>query len=295
VDSSQANLPATLPGLSFLAGTDRSWLVALSESGPLGLSTHRIYQASGKITREFQPIRLNAGVAVVAVPAGADRHALVVAAMPVTRFQDNVQINNPPPYQGPREIPPSGAHQLLWSDPASLWDSALWVLPDDRSAAAAWGVSVSTLRASGNGWASPPGRVGDAWEKATMDATSGIPTGEGTDEPAWYAYGALPDGRGFVVADAQIGNDPSYLYGAIWDHGKRTDLYGGKVDPTAVLPVKLRFPDGQGWLVAAKGATFQYLTDTWHDAGSNAALVPAGATQVRVTPAGKQPTVVSLG
>jgi hypothetical protein len=92
----------------------------------------------------------------------------------------------------------------------------------------------------------------------------------------------------------ELGNDPSYLYGALWDHGKRTDLYGGKVDPTAVLPVKLKFPDGQGWLVAAKGATFQYLTGTWHDAGSNAALVPANATEVRVTPAGGTSTVVPL-
>lgn len=62
----------------------------------------------------------------------------------------------------------------------------------------------------------------------------------------------------------------------------------GFIDWKASLPVRLRLPDGQGVLVAAEGAALSYRVGAgrWQDAGSGAALLPADATEVRVTAAG---------
>ena len=293
VDATIARVDRPVPGLAFLAGADRTWLVVLSTGGPLGLSTRRDYHPDGRITRPFQEIPLNDRVGVQAVPAVTDdEEALSVAALPATDSADSVMIyNEPPPTQAAGTVVTrtgDGKNMLPWGE------DTLWTLPDDRGAAAAWGVSQARQTASG--WTSPAGRIAEAWENAFMDAMFATPTGAGTDHHSgWYVFGALPDGRGFIVGEGEVGDDPSYLYGAMWDHGKTTNLYGGKIDPTSPLPVRYRFPDGQGWVVAAKGATLAYRTDAWHDAGRDAALVPAGATQVRVTPAGGQPTVVPLG
>jgi hypothetical protein len=48
--------------------------------------------------------------------------------------------------------------------------------------------------------------------------------------------------------------------------------------------VRVRLPDGQGWLVARKGSRLSWGDDgvRWQDAGSNAALLPARAGWVRV-------------
>jgi hypothetical protein len=287
LDAEPANLTEPLHGLAFLVGADRSSLVVMSEGDPLGFSSGRVYPAAGPPTRTFSPIPLNDGVAVVAVPPGADRTALAVAVSPATSYKDGVDILNPPPPATRGKVV-----QVPARDSRLQWDGQLWVLPDDQAAEAAWG--VPNLRQTTHGMTDAADKVVEAWRRA-FDAERVDPFADSSSETLWYAYGALPDGRAFVVGDGQLGNDPSYLYGAIVDHGTQSTIYGGRVDPTAPLPVKLRFPDGQGWLVAAKGATLAYLTDTWHDAGSNAALLPAGATRVRVTPAGGQPTVVPLG
>ncbi|WP_112668663.1 hypothetical protein [Micromonospora saelicesensis] len=58
-------------------------------------------------------------------------------------------------------------------------------------------------------------------------------------------------------------------------------------DWSAPLPVRLRLPDDQGVLVAAEGSALSYRVGDgqWQDAGRNAALLPAAATDVRVTDA----------
>ncbi|MFC8618156.1 hypothetical protein ACFT9M_17305 [Micromonospora purpureochromogenes] len=59
--------------------------------------------------------------------------------------------------------------------------------------------------------------------------------------------------------------------------------------------MRLRLPDEQGILVAAEGATFSYRVGTgkWRDAGRDAALLPADATEVRVTPANGNATTMT--
>jgi hypothetical protein len=49
------------------------------------------------------------------------------------------------------------------------------------------------------------------------------------------------------------------------------------------VPVRVRLSDGQGWLVSARGAALSYRIGPAArvEAGTDAALLPAGVTQVR--------------
>jgi hypothetical protein len=73
-------------------------------------------------------------------------------------------------------------------------------------------------------------------------------------------------------------------------------VYGGLIDANAVRPVRMNLPDGQGWIVADRGATLHHRTGNgaWQDAGHDAALLPAAATQVEVTRPGWQAMTAPL-
>jgi hypothetical protein len=115
--------------------------------------------------------------------------------------------------------------------------------------------------------------------------------------PLWNASGRLPDGTEVVVADSRLDGDPSHAY-AVLSRGRRTSVvHGGPVDPDAPLPVVVGLPDGRGTVVARERARLEWRSAAasgWRVAGTGAALVPADATQVRVTPAGEAPVVVEL-
>jgi hypothetical protein len=68
-------------------------------------------------------------------------------------------------------------------------------------------------------------------------------------------------------------------------------------DWSASLPVRLRLPDDQGVLVAAEGSALSYRVGDgqWQDAGRDAALLPATATDVQVTDANGTVTSVQIG
>ncbi|MEK8105276.1 hypothetical protein NKG94_08965 [Micromonospora sp. M12] len=74
---------------------------------------------------------------------------------------------------------------------------------------------------------------------------------------------------------------------------------GGQHDCGLVgtLPVRLRLPDDQGFLVAAEGSALSYRVGDgqWQDAGRDAALLPATATDVQVTDADGTATSVPVG
>jgi hypothetical protein len=57
----------------------------------------------------------------------------------------------------------------------------------------------------------------------------------------------------------------------------------------------MKLPDGQGWVVADRGATLRQRTGDgpWQAAGRDAALLPAAANEVEVTRPGMSP-VASL-
>jgi len=114
----------------------------------------------------------------------------------------------------------------------------------------------------------------------------------------WSVVGGLPDGRSVVVVEFKEEARPSriavVLYGA---DGKVERTSSKPTDLTSALPVMIRMPDGQGWVVAAWRATLKYRTEVggaWQTVSDNAALLPDDAVQVevggvgQVAPAGHQ-------
>jgi len=141
-----------------------------------------------------------------------------------------------------------------------------------------------------------PSRLADpdaTFGAALDERLRGTPGGGGY--PVWNAAGRFPDGTEVVVADTFLDGDPSHAYAVLTRGGRTSVVHGGAVDPDASLPVVVRLPGGRGTVVAREGARLEWRsTSGWRNAGTGAALVPVGATQVRVTPAGGTPVVVTL-
>ncbi|BCL13099.1 hypothetical protein [Micromonospora sagamiensis] len=101
----------------------------------------------------------------------------------------------------------------------------------------------------------------------------------------WIAVGRAPSGEIIVAGDLRMGTDPVRTLVRLHRPGKAPlVVVGPVVDPAAYLPVVVRLPDGRGWLVAQPGATLSWSDGRgeWQPAGRDAALLPAGTTQVRV-------------
>lgn len=66
-------------------------------------------------------------------------------------------------------------------------------------------------------------------------------------------------------------------------------IYGGPGEPSA-LPVRVRLPGQDGWVVAGQDVRLSWRTGPsadWQEAGQDAALLPATATEVRAVGNGK--------
>lgn len=103
---------------------------------------------------------------------------------------------------------------------------------------------------------------------------------------SWSVIGGLPDGRSVVVSEFKDFARPSrvclILYGT---DGAFVRALTKLTDLASPLPVAIRVPDGQGWVVAAYGSELKYRTvvgGAWQDTTSSAALLPDDAVQVRV-------------
>ncbi|MFC0526618.1 hypothetical protein [Phytohabitans kaempferiae] len=105
--------------------------------------------------------------------------------------------------------------------------------------------------------------------------------------PRLTIRGLTPDGRRLLVDTIQFDDDPTRVVAMLArGEAEYQAVASGFVDWKAILPVRLRLPDGQGTLVAAPRTTLQHRAGggRWHDAGPNATLLPTTATEVRVTP-----------
>ncbi|SDM53849.1 hypothetical protein [Allokutzneria albata] len=100
----------------------------------------------------------------------------------------------------------------------------------------------------------------------------------------WHITAALPDGRTAIVGEEPI-NGAVHIYAVLY-RGDVVDqvLYGAPTGGGSALPVQLRLPDGQGWIVARQGGRLQWRSDTgqWNGLPGDAALIPDTATTVQV-------------
>jgi hypothetical protein len=276
------------PGYFLFGPGDRTVLV-VDRGRPLYFSSAPVTSPGGKVARYWRPMSIVDGVAVAQLPPGAvatDARVLVrdrrpapddrssdglLYLEPASQYLDVVEKNR----RGEDYIfgATSGEHRLQWTQP----DGPVLLGPS-------------------------PYRPADwrATFRAGLEEYGMLDMGVRTEaDGLWCVLAGLPDGRTAMVSDLERDEHPSRLYAVLMSRtGKvQTVLAGGVVDRAAVLPVALRMPDAQGWVVASYGSHLRYRTSTggaWLDGGDNAALLPDAATEVQVTRPGKEPGVVAL-
>jgi hypothetical protein len=236
-------------------------LLVVDRGDPLTWSYTHTYRPGGGIRLTDRPVRFDGGVAVLTVPAGPDPR--------------QVEVTRPGPIGRDRVL-------RLGGDPGG---------PGDQERRLLWGSKQSTEEGlfpvtGATAWPEPSGADGGRYMQLLGVLRAGVetvPTDRSltgsTGDDRWYAYGTTPDGRRLVATDLAAYGDPSRVYAVLLDAtGRSTVAVGGPVDRADRLPVRLRLPAGQGWLVAAEGRTLTWPGGTARDA----ALLPATLTTVRV-------------
>jgi hypothetical protein len=276
------------PGYFQFGPGDRTILV-VEHDQPLYFSPEPITQPDGRVVRDWTRMSIVDGVAVVQLPAGAEPADVRVL------LRDRRPAPDDKRYDG-----------LIRTEPASVYLYAVDKLSRDEDLNFAFPKADRTLP-----WRQQdePMRVGRSphtpadWQVTFWNALEdhgmidiGNAYGGGG---VWTVLAGLPDGRTAMVSEAQQEERPSRLYAVLMNRTGKvlTVKAGAEVDPKAALPVALRMPDAQGWVVAAYGSHLRYRTSTgggWLDGGDNAALLPDAATEVRVERPGKEPAVVTL-
>lgn len=253
-----------------LLGPQRDVLVVLDTGQPVEFSPTLTYAGDGRVERTFQPVAFRDGAAVLSVPPQRDRVTVALVRPPVSATTA-VRIAN--------------ATDVLFADRK---DS-----PQPRSV-------TYTLPGAERVWGdNPAAQVGRNVHETDALAAYVDPGGThraGT-APILVVYGATPDNRQLLLQSVQYDDDPARAIALLAHAGAPLQpVASGFVDWNAPLPVRLRLPDGQGVLVAAEGAALSYRVGAgeWQDAGRGAALLPADATEVRVTAAGGAASTVRV-
>ncbi|MEU6073336.1 hypothetical protein [Micromonospora sp. NPDC047074] len=253
-----------------LLGPARDVLVVLDAGQPVEFSPTFWYTADGRIERTFQRVEFRDGAAVLPVPAQRDRLTVALARTPVSRANVvhianamNILSDGGRGSTSPRQLTHTlpGAEGIWGAEPAAQ----VGAIDHETGPLAAYFDSVGVHRAG--------------------------------ESPQLTVYGATPDGRMLLLKTIQYDDDPARAVALLArGYAPFEAVASGFVDRAAPLPVRLRLPDGQGVLVAAEGATLGYRIGAgrWHDAGRDAALLPAAATEVRVTAAGGAATRVPV-
>lgn len=253
-----------------LLGPDRDTLLVLDFGRPVEYSPSMSYAPDGRIVRQHLPVTFRDGAASLAVPPQRTKVTIAVGRAPMSADSRILVVNE---------------HEILFPDGKERPEPRRfgYVLPGaDR----AWGASVEPV-----GW--PLGAV-IAFAPFVDSVGTHAVNAEAVD---LVVFGAVPDGRRLLVGTIQYDDDPGHAVAML---GRRESEYTvvatQAVDWRAPLPVRLRLPDGQGTLVAAPEAKLAYRTGggAWQDAGRGAALLPAGATEARVTPASGVASTVRL-
>ncbi|WP_328990027.1 hypothetical protein OG394_27680 [Kribbella sp. NBC_01245] len=255
------------PAMAFVVGTNEKALVVLDTGAPeVGVSMQREYPPTGGSTRTYEQLTFREGAAVVQLPPGATGMTVRVNTLPAN---------------GPGRI---GVAYYAPGAPAEL-DQRVW--PD--------------LPAQGE-WPASPGLP--ALTEAEVDAF-GRAVEKASDEPSgmayhsiWHAYAKTPNGDRVVVGEYGLDRDPSRIFAHVTSPDGKTKTVGGGIPQRdAPLPVAIRLPDGQGWLVAAYQAQLSYQRQdgTWSQPMPNALLVPdEPSAKVKVKVQGQE-QIVPLG
>lgn len=275
---------------SFAFGLDDSVVLTMAESGFTVYSpAPTVNPGTGKVTRYWTDLRYADGVAVFDASA-AQGEGYSVVELPRRPDADHDYL--------PRPGQPSPYRPVLVAG-SSLNDPRL-----------PWPVMVG-LNGAPDG---APGTNPPSWSQVFDDA---LHSGGYTDpyvphppnhsvpgiadrdsESYWQVACALPGGNTVIVGEELVGVT-GRLYAVTVDQRLHVlgVAYGGSIDPTSPLPVRVRLPGGNGWLVAAYGSLISAQTNLDEAAESAVALAPAGTVLAVVPdgqPSGGQPFTVTL-
>ncbi|MFF0154065.1 hypothetical protein [Micromonospora sp. NPDC005203] len=252
-----------------LLGSQRDVLLVLDFGQAVEFSAELRYLPGGKVERTFTPVAFRDGAAALSVPPQRTKLTVALARTPVSRM-NALHIGN--------------TSLILFPDGKDRPASPLLrhTLPGTEQV---WGVDPAAEEVS-----APAEAIADYLDPV------GVHTHNGS--PRLSVYGATPDGRRLLVETIQYDDDPSRVIALLAGRNLPFEaVASATVDWRAPLPVRLRLPDNQGAFVAAEGSALSYRVGDgqWQDAGRNAALLPASATDVRVTGADGTATSVSVG
>ncbi|MCP2166944.1 hypothetical protein LX83_003816 [Goodfellowiella coeruleoviolacea] len=270
-------------GFQFGPG-DRT-VLALDDGEPMFVSAGATYAQTGAVTRSWQEVPRADGVGVVTLPEGTDPGDVRLVVRQPPRPTDR----EPDPqtfvglYQASAELSPTS------SAPSKPDHTLPW-----------WETGVGVARVGATPGDEPDEQVSDVFDQALAEAAVTDPLARHS-VTRWNVLAGRAGGGTAIIGERQDGDRPSRLFTVLRDaNGAVTQvLFSGEVDPTAPLPVHVRLPDGQGWVVAAYGSSLRYRTgpgEAWRtaDTGRDAGLLPDPATEVEVTPRGGAPVVVPL-
>jgi hypothetical protein len=248
-------------------GPRRDVLLVLDLGRPVEFSAELRYTADGKIDRTYRRVAFKDGAAVLSVPSQRAKITVALSRTPVSQ-KNLVHID--------------GTSEILFADGNSRPDLRLsHTLP---GAEQVWGGDPNDPGYRSGRKANGLRAVPDALAEY-IDA-AGTHTHDGS--PRLNVYGATPDGRRLLLETVQYDNDPARVIALLaHENAPFQAVASAFADWKATLPVRLRLPDNQGILVAAEGAALSYRRGAgrWHEAGRDAALLPANTTEVRVASA----------
>lgn len=245
----------------FMFGDGDRTVLIIDRGAPLFVAYSTTFE-QGKINTEWQRPSRADGVAVMELPEGTTPTQVAAFA---------------------GEQPPAGLANV---DGSVILDPSSWYLSPDT-------IQSQSPDHTGLPWVGTELAVGDPggpqidpnavfFDEVSLKLSNGSAVGNYTS--TWHIRAGLPDGRVAVVGDNQTGGTPCRFYAVLVSpDGAKTVVQGDDVDANAVLPVKFRLTDGQGWVVAAKGQSLSHRTDgDWSAPAQDAALIPDAATQVKI-------------
>ncbi|MGC4869290.1 hypothetical protein ACLQ3B_28060 [Micromonospora sp. DT53] len=251
-----------------LLGPQRDVLLVLDSGQPVEFSPQLRRAPDGKIQRTFEPVAFRDGAAVLSVPPQRTKLTIALSRTPVER-RNAMRIEGTSEIYFPgnknRPEPPLIRHTLPGAEQV-------------------WGIDPAA-----KGVNAPTEALAEYLDPA------GAHTHDGS--PLLWVYGATPDGRRLLVETVQYDDEPSHVIALLARKYLPFEAVASTTaDWSAPLPVRLRLPDNQGVVVAAEGSALSYRVGDgqWQDAGRDAALLPATATDVRVTDANGTTTNVSV-
>lgn len=268
--------PGSLTELAGMVSTIPPVALVLDPGVPAAESSHWTYTSSSVGRDWSKPLPFLDGVAVLDL-TGADPAQVRLGKVPFTGFTDLYDLVH---------VPSVGSSTTNGGDETHTL--AGWVTRDQL-----------VMRVGKAGWPTVDAAGTEQAQQILTDALRAhIPPAaflEGFS--SWFVAGTLPDGRHLVVGEHSLDSDPAHLYAALSGPAGTAFVVGGAIDPTATIPVAIRLPDHQGWVLASHGHTLRWRLpgQSWSQPTANAVLTEdAPQLEVEIVDTGKTVTVGAI-